>query len=89
MATPKPPTDANISDDLKDLEDLQINQQDLTSKQLAAIMDAVPNLSLEPTRGKSPKPLSQIDQPINAIKLLDERKKRLVKSLLPLPSLIK
>ena len=68
--------DYNISDDLKDLEDLQIAQQDLTSKQLYSIMDAVSNLSLESTKGKSPKPLSQIDQLINAIKLLDEREEK-------------
>ena len=89
MATAKLPTDDDISYDLKALEDLQINQKDLTSKQLTAIMDSMPNLSLESTRGKSPKPLSQIDELINAIKLLDEREKRLGKSLLPLPSLIK
>ena len=58
MATAKLPTDDDISDDLKALEDLQINQKDLTSKQLTAIMDSVPNLPLESTRGKSPKPLS-------------------------------
>ena len=76
MATAKLPTDDDISDDLKALKDLQINQQDLTSKQMAAIIDSVPNLSLESTRGKSPKPLSQIDQLINAIKLLDEREEK-------------
>ena len=46
MATAKLPTDDDISDDLKALEDLQINQKDLTSKQLTAIMDSMPNLSL-------------------------------------------
>ena len=76
MATAKLPVDDDISDDLKTLEDLQITQKDLTSKQVTAIMGSLPNIPLEPTRGKSPKPLSQIDQLINSIKLLDEREEK-------------
>ena len=76
MATAKLPEDDDISDDLKTLEDLQITQKDLTSKQVTAIMGSLPNIPLEPPRGKSPKPLSQIDQLINSIKLLDEREEK-------------
>ena len=58
MATAKLPVDDDISDDLKTLEDLQITQKDLTSKQVTAIMGSLPNIPLESTRGKSSKPLS-------------------------------
>ena len=76
MATPNPP----VSDDKttktipsKDMEELQISPQDLASKELESIIRSVPKLSLEASKGK---PVSQIDQLIDAIKQLDEREER-------------
>ena len=70
MATSNTP----ISDDRaaktpssRDMEELHVSPQDLASKELSSIIKAVPKLSLESSKEK---PLSQIDQLINAIKLL-------------------
>ena len=84
---------APISEDLaaqqissKYLAELQISAQDLAARQLSSIVDAVPKHSLEPTKDNSPNILSQIEQLINAIKLLDEREEKLGKNLLLLPN---
>ena len=76
MATPNPP----VSDDKttkttpsKDMEEFQISPQDLVSKELSSIIRSVPKLSLKSSNGK---PLSQIDQLIDAIKQLDERERK-------------
>ena len=76
MATQNPP----VSDDKttktnpsKDMEELQISPEDLASKEIESIIRSVPKLSLEASKGK---PLSQIDQLIDAIKQLDEREER-------------
>ena len=76
MATPNPP----VSDDKttktnpsKDMEELQISPEDVASKEIESIIRSVPKLSLEASKGK---PLSQIDQLIDAIKQLDEREER-------------
>ena len=55
------------------MEELQISPQDLASKELSSIIRAGPKLSLEFSKEK---PLSQIDQLLNAIKQLDEREEK-------------
>ena len=67
------PDDKTTNQPSKDMEELHISPQDLAAREISSIIRDVPKLSLESSKEK---PLSQIDQLIDAIKQLDEREER-------------
>lgn len=66
----------------KDSEELNSSAQKLAVEEFSSMIDAVPKLSLESTKGKPSRPLSQIVRLIRELKLLDEKEKKLEKNLL-------